>query len=111
VKRVILACVVAATGAAGTAYAQAAPTKPAQTKPTQTKPTQPPSKPAIAAPGEATTTVAVASASVHARCDEASPLRITLGRGEIVVIQQVQDAWVNVRVPATGEGGGHDARR
>lgn len=58
-----------------------------------------------AAPGEATTTVSVASATVHARCDEASPLRITLGRGEAVVIQSVLDTWVNVRVPATGEEG------
>jgi hypothetical protein len=56
-------------------------------------------------PGEATATVTAPSATVHARCDEASPLRITLGRGEKVVIQNVQDTWVNVRVPATGEEG------
>jgi hypothetical protein len=56
-------------------------------------------------PGEATATVTAPSATVHARCDEASPLRITLGRGEKVVIQSVQDTWVNVRVPATGEEG------
>jgi hypothetical protein len=102
VTRVILVCVVAVFGAAGTASAQAA----AQTKPVQTKPVQAPVQPpSPAAPGDATTTVAVASASVHARCDEASPLRITLGRGEVVVVQQVQDTWVNVRVPATNEEG------
>lgn len=60
---------------------------------------------APAKPGEVTTTVSAASATVHARCDEASPLRITMARGETVVIQQVQDAWVNVRVPSTGEEG------
>lgn len=61
-------------------------------------------KPPAASPGETTTTVSAPSASVHARCDEASPLRITLGRGETVVVQGVQDNWVTVRV-ATGEDG------
>ena len=84
VKRAMLAWVMAA-GAAVTVSAQAgkAPVK----------------------PGEITTTISAPSATVHARCDEASPLRITLGRGETVVIQSVQDTWVNVRVPATGEEG------
>jgi hypothetical protein len=91
VKQVTLAWVMAMTVAAGAS---------AQTKPAQTKPAQP-----AAAPGEMATIVSAPSATVHARCDEASPLRITLGRGERVVIQSVQDAWVNVRVPATGEEG------
>jgi hypothetical protein len=52
-----------------------------------------------------TTTVSAASAPVHARCDDSSPLRITLGRGERVAILSVLDTWVQVRVPATGEEG------
>jgi hypothetical protein len=98
VKQVTLAWVMVMTAAAG-AGAQ---TRPAGAKPAGTQPTAP--QPA-AAPGAMTTIVSAPSATVHARCDEASPLRITLGRGERVVIQSVQDAWVNVRVPATGEEG------
>jgi hypothetical protein len=52
-----------------------------------------------------TTTVSAASAPVHARCDDSSPLRITLARGESVAILTVLDTWVQVRVPATGEEG------
>lgn len=57
------------------------------------------------AAADTTTVIAVASATVHARCDESSPVRIALGRGESVEIQGFEEGWVRVRVPATGEEG------
>lgn len=75
------------TGAAASAQTQ--------TQPPTTRP----------APAPNTTRVSAASATVHARCDESSPVRIMLSRGESVVIQSFQENWVQVRVPATGEEG------
>jgi hypothetical protein len=94
---VTLVSVAMVSGLAGGANGQ---TTQGQTTQGQTRPrdTQMPQ-------GAATTTVSAPSATVHARCDESSPLRITLGRGEKVVIRSIQDNWVNVIVPATGEEG------
>jgi hypothetical protein len=79
----------------------------AQTSPRQSQPAPASSQPRSEAPrpGDRTTVVSVASATVHARCDESSPIRIALGRGESVEIVGFQEGWVQVRVPATGEEG------
>jgi hypothetical protein len=89
VMRVTLVCAAVVASAAGVAQGQ--------TRPRDTQMPQPSSS--------TTTTVSAASAAVHARCDEASPLRITLGRGETVTIVSVLDNWVSVKVNATGEEG------
>jgi hypothetical protein len=74
----------------------------AQTSPQGSKPSTNQQKPAST---ESTTVVSVATATLHARCDESSPVRTILARGESVQIQGFQETWVHVRVPSTGEEG------
>jgi hypothetical protein len=49
--------------------------------------------------------VSAASATIHARCDPSSPPRATLRKGDAVTIESVNEAWISVRVDATGERG------
>ena len=66
---------------------------------------------ALAAPAMAgaqalgTTRVAAATATIHARCDPASPSRAMVRKGDAVTIESVTDTWISVRVEASGERG------
>ena len=66
---------------------------------------------ALAAPATAgtqalgTTRVAAATATIHARCDPASPSRAMVRKGDAVTIESVTDTWISVRVEASGERG------
>jgi hypothetical protein len=56
-------------------------------------------------PGLGASRVAAATATIHARCDQSSPPRAVLRRGDAVTIEAVSADWVSVRVDASGERG------
>jgi hypothetical protein len=49
--------------------------------------------------------VVVESATIHARCDPASPARAVVRRGTTVTIEAVNEGWVSVQVEPDGERG------
>jgi hypothetical protein len=57
------------------------------------------------APQQPPTTTVATGTTLHARCDESSPVRTPLRAGEVVEIEAIVEGWVHVRLPASGEQG------